>query len=130
MYDKRSYIRYVAQGRIIFKPEGDAAKALEGQLLDIGFLGLSAFLKEGPDLNAIVSFELIVDFNRQRLLGKGKISHVTAQELRAEKGFKIGLKFIEIDKDEIVGLLNNIQAEICRETRKRWESKLRDVGPF
>jgi hypothetical protein len=130
MYEKRSYTRFIINGSANIRTEGDALNLFKGELIDVGFKGFSAYLKEKIELNSIVQFELTTDLMSRPLSGKGKIRNVVESKRRGAQYFKVGIEFIDTDKDSIEILLAQIHHRISREKRKRAESRGSNIGPY
>ena len=122
MQDKRNYRRFSFENNIFLKFENDPGKIIEGKLLDIGFVGLSIFLTENAQaqmtLQAIVQFD-IPGSPEQHLIGKGKVAYVNKHRLYAQDGFRLGLEFVEVDKEMVINILNRLESKILEQTRKR-----------
>lgn len=137
MINRRNYVRYIVEGKVSIKTKGDTSKTMVGQLLDLSSAGWTAFFKESIDVNAIIQFDLTPNFLEKHLKGKGRIIYVTQQKISGSKGFRIGVEFIEADKEIISGLLNEKQRLIRQEQvkvieaeRKKQQSKALNIGPF
>jgi len=135
MPDKRDSLRYNIKARVSFQTEGGESRVFEGKVLDLGYLGWGIFLKESIAVNTLVQFDISVDFLEQHLIGKGKIVNVNPQKIALEDGFRIGVKFLEVDKDTIIAfvnenqrLINEKRRKVEAERKKQWGST--DVGPF
>jgi len=135
MPDKRDSLRYIINAKVAFKTEDGTDRVFEGQVLDFGFLGWSIFLKENIALNTIIHFDLSVNFLHQHLIGKGQIVNVAPQKKALENGFRIGVKYLEVDKDTIIAFVNESQ-RLKKEARNRAEEMRKkqwgspDCGPF
>ena len=104
------------------KFESDLAKIIEGKLLDISFGGLSIFLKESIELGAIV--QAIVQFNspnvlEKQLVGRGTVVHASQYSLNGQDGFRIGLEFIEVDKEIVINIIDKLRSKILHQIRKK-----------
>ncbi len=137
MINRRNYVRYIVEGKVSIETEGDTPKTMVGQLLDLSSAGWGAFFKESIDVNTIIQFDLSANFLEEHLKGKGKIIHVTQQRISGSKGFRIGVEFIEADKDTVSRLLNEKQRIIRQEQvrvieaeKKKQQSKALNIGPF
>lgn len=137
MINRRNYVRYIVEGKVSIKTEGDIPKTIVGQLLDLSSIGWGAFFKESIDVNAIVQFDLTLNFLEEHLEGKGRIIHVTQQRVSGGNGFRIGIEFTEADKEIVSRLLSEKQRLIRQEQvrimeaeRKKQQSKALDIGPF
>ena len=122
MKDKRNYRRFNLENSIFLKFESDPTKIIEGKLLDISFVGMSIFLKESVNVDFLVQTIVQFDFPasvEQHLIGKGRIVHVKKQKLYAENGFRIGVEFVEVNKEVVLDIFNRLEAKIMGEIRKR-----------
>ena len=122
MKDKRNYRRFSLENSILLKFESDPTKVIEGELLDISFVGVSIFLKESVSVDLLVQTIVQFDFPsgiEQHLIGKGRIIHVEKQKLYAENGFRIGVEFLEVNKGVVLDIFNRLEAKIMDEIRKR-----------
>ena len=133
MADKRNFRRFNYENSIFLKLESDPTKTIEGKLLNISFTGLSVFLKESVNVDAIV--QTIAQFDvpgsgEQHLFGRGKVVHVKQYKLYAQNGFRIGLEFVEVDKDVVLNILNRLESKILEEIRKKGQIPRRDPGLF
>ncbi|MBU0548538.1 MAG: PilZ domain-containing protein [Candidatus Omnitrophica bacterium] len=124
MFIKRGSLRYAIKARGWFKSEDGDAKVFEGKVLDLGYLGWSIFLKESIAINTIIQFDLSVDSLDHHLMGKGRIVYATQQKTATDVGFRIGVEFMEVDKDIIISFINESQ-RITKEERKRIEAERR-----
>jgi len=130
MFNKRTHIRFLKSGNVNIAPEGNTANIFKGELIDIGFRGFSAYLKEKIDLDTIVQFELITKLWERPLIGKGKIRYIAQIKRYGAPCFRVGLEFIDINKDSIVTMLNQIRNKICKEKRKKIKPKPSGTSPY
>ena len=133
MQDKRNYRRFSYENAIYLKFENNLAEAIEGKLLDISFRGVSIFLKENVAVDSFV--QTIVQFDspsspEQHLIGTGKIIQVKKQRLYAQEGYRIGVEFIEVNKEVVLSILNRLEAKILDEIRKRSQAPRNNPGLF
>lgn len=133
MHDKRNYRRFNFENSIFLKFESDPAKIIEGKLLDFSFVGLSVFLKENVNVDAIVQAIVQFDFLssvEQHLVGRGRVVHVKQHRLYAQNGFRIGLEFIEVDKDLVISILDRLESKILDQIRKKSQIPRKGSGSF
>ena len=133
MFIKRNSLRYPIKAKGTFKSESGDPKVFGGDVLDLGYLGWSIFLKESAAVNTIVQFDLSADFLAQHLIGKGKIVYVTPQKITNSTGYRIGVEFIEVNKN-IVMMFINENIRIVHEERMRRDAvrkrQLESKGEF
>lgn len=121
MPEKRNYRRFSYGTSIFLKFGKDASNIIEGKVLDIGFVGMSIFIKGSENAESLI--QATVQFDSpgpagQHLIGKGKVVHLKKRKLYAEDGFIIGLEFVEVDKDVVLNILDRLEANIRDELRK------------
>jgi hypothetical protein len=122
MLNKRGYTRFNLKGSVKFKINRDTLTIISGDLIDISFSGMGVYLKEKLLLGEMAEFELTTEFMGQPLPGKGKVSYIEQRSKQAIAFFKTGIEFTEVPKDELLTLLNRIQAKIADAAKRRWQS--------
>lgn len=133
MLERRNYKRFIFENKIFLKFENDPTKSVEGELLDISFVGFSFFLKESVNANATV--QGIVQFDapflvEHHLVGRGKVVYVLPDRLYEQKGFRIGLEFIEVDKEILLNSINQLRSKILDQIRIKSQMPPKDPGLF
>ena len=132
MDNKRKFARYAIDAKACFKTLGNESKNLEGRVLDIGSLGWGAFFKENIELDTMIEFDLIPNFLNEHLVGSGKIVHMLPHKIGSINGFRVGVEFIEVDKNIVLRIINEkIRLDALEHNRKMEEVRKRgSVGPF
>ncbi len=115
MAGRRSYVRYDQGGSVNIETERDTPNIFKGDLVDIGFLGFCAYLKEKIDIDTPIKFELMAELSHRPLIGRGKIKSIKEASRYAVQGFSVGVEFTDVNKDEIEMLLIQIQNKIARD---------------
>ncbi|MDD5130161.1 MAG: PilZ domain-containing protein [Candidatus Omnitrophica bacterium] len=122
MPDKRAFRRFSLENNIFLKFENDPAKIIDCKLLDISFGGASIFLKENINLDTmlqcIAQFDYPVSVERN-LIGKCRVVSVKKHRLYAQDGFRIGVEFVEVDKDILIETITRIEAIVLDQIRKK-----------
>lgn len=118
MSEKRNHLRFSFKNNIFLKLESDPVKTIESQILDISFTGLSFFLNENVNINTMVEFDVSC-FAGKHLVGRGKVVHISQHILYAQNGFKIGLEFIEVNKEIVLNTINRIVSTKILEQKKK-----------
>jgi len=133
MADKRNYRRFSYENNIYLKFEADPSLTLQGKLLDISFTGASIFLKESVNpqswVQTVVQFDVATSVERH-FIGKGRVVQVKPHKLYAENGYRIGIEFIEVDKEVVLDILNRLESKILDEIRRRNQTPRRNSGMF
>lgn len=122
MPEKRSYLRFALKGNITLRPEDNPARIIKGDLVNICFLGFAANLKENIGTGMTVQFELTTSLLKVPLTGKGKIQYMKRITVDNAPLLRVGVTFIDIDKDIIMRILNMIQHEINLQHRQKKKS--------
>jgi len=137
MINRRNYVRYLMEVKVSIKSEGDNPKTMVGQVLDLSSIGWGALFKESIDMNTIIQFDLTANFLEEHLEGRAKIVNLKQQEVSDGKGFRIGVEFIEVNKNLVSRLISE-QQRIAREEQgrvrgaeiKKQQPKDSDMGLF
>ncbi len=133
MFIKRNSLRYPIKAKGTFKSESGDPKVFEGDVLDLGYLGWSIFLKESVAVNTIIEFDLSADFLAQHLIGKGRIAYVAQLKIANNTGYRIGVEFIEFNKNIVMTFINE-NIRIVNEERIRRDAarkrQLESKGEF
>jgi len=119
MPEKRSFLRFALKGNITLHPEDDPTRIIKGDLVNISFLGLAANLRENIGTDITVQFELTTSLLKVPLTGKGKIKHTKSITVDNTSLLRVGITFIDIDKDIIMRILNMIHHEINTQQRQK-----------
>ena len=119
MQEQRRYIRYNAEGSAIIKPQDGISRNIQANLVDISFLGIGLEVGEKISSGTDVEFELTTKLWDKTIIGKGKIKH--AQEIKRYDTdiLRIGIEFIDVDKETIQCIINRIQEDICAQARRK-----------
>jgi len=122
MPEKRSYLRFALKGNITLRPEDNPARIIKGDLINICFLGLAANLRENIGTGMTVQFELTTSLLKVPFTGKGKIQYMKRITVDNTPLLRVGVAFVDIDKDIIMRILNMIQHEISLQQRQKKKS--------
>ncbi len=118
----RSYIRYFVNGSVNLKSESGAVIVSDAILVNISFMGLCLEAKERIKIGTIVQFEVLTDLLGKILVGKAVVRNIEEVKTRGSQMFRVGIEFVDINKDDILCLLNKIQHKICEAARKAAKS--------
>jgi len=135
-FEKRSYIRYQIQGKIILTlnttvdPANPGSRAIEGELVDVSFSGICAIFKEKIEKDAVVGFDFTPESYWLQITGTGKVMNACETKRYGLTEYRIGVEFVEVDRDLVKDLVNQIQTRICDETRRRWQNRPPNTGPL
>ena len=122
MPDKRAYRRFSLENNISLKFENDPTKIINCKLLDISFGGACVFLKENVNVDTIAQCIAQFDYSvsvEQHLIGKCRVISAKKHRLYAQDGFRIGLEFVEIDKEILIETITRIEAIVLDQIRKK-----------
>jgi hypothetical protein len=119
MPEKRSYLRFALKGDITLHPEDNPSRIIKGDLVNICFLGFAANLKVNIGTGMTVQFEITTSLLKVPLTGKGKIKYMKRITVDNTPLLRVGVTFIDIDKDIIMRILNMIQHEISLQQRQK-----------
>jgi hypothetical protein len=119
MPEKRSYLRFALKGDITLHPEDNPSRIIKGDLVNICFLGFAANLKVNIGTGMTVQFEITTSLLKVPLTGKGKIQYIKRITVDNTPLLRVGVTFIDINKDIIMRILNMIQHEISTQQRQK-----------
>jgi c-di-GMP-binding flagellar brake protein YcgR len=119
MKERRTYIRFDSQDYVIIRPENDASPAVKADLVDISFSGVGVYSNEKISSNTKVKVELVTKLWDKPIVGEGKVVHAVEVHKYNKDVFRIGIEFVNIDKDAIQGIINLIQSDICQEAKRK-----------
>jgi c-di-GMP-binding flagellar brake protein YcgR len=119
MQEQRRYIRYNAEGSAIIKPQDGISRNIQANLVDISFLGIGVEAAEKISSGTDVGFEVTTKLWDKTIIGKGKIKHVQEIKRYDTDIFRIGIEFIDVDKETIRCIINRIQEDICAQARRK-----------
>lgn len=122
MLNKRNYRRLSLDNNIILKFESNMGRVIEGRLLDISFVGVCVFLKESVNVEEIVQETVQFDisgFTEQNFTGRGKIVYARPDKLYAQKGLRVGLEFIEVNKEVVLNIFNRLELKILDQIKRK-----------
>lgn len=114
MSEKRGYTRYSINGEITLKAENGDPIVFQVSVTDISFLGVSIYLSENVDnlIDEVILFELTTELYSQSLSGKGKIKYAKEEKKGIDLMYKIGLEFIDVDKESLLDFLQVVQERL------------------
>ena len=124
MQERRKYLRFNIVGSVVLKIGDTTPTIIKAELFNISFDGFSVYTPEKIEIGSDVKFELSTKLWNEIITGEGKIRNMHETK-RPDGSFRVGIEFGEIDKKAIQHIINNIQAEICSEARRRDLSKRR-----
>ena len=124
MQERRKYLRFNTVGSVVLKTGDATPTIIKAELFNISFDGFSVYTQEKIEIGSDVSFELSIKLWNEIIIGEGKIRYIHETK-RPDESFRIGVEFCNMDKKVIQHIINNIQAEICSEARRKDLSKRR-----
>ena len=124
MQERRKYLRFNTAGSVVLKTGDGTPAIIKAELFNISSEGFSAYAPQKIEAGANVRFELSVNSWNEPIIGEGKIRYMHETK-RSDGSSRVGIEFSDIDKKAIQHIINNIQAEICSEARRKGLSKRR-----
>jgi len=119
MQERRKYIRYAIEGSAVLTTEEDTARSINGDLINIGFQGMSLNLLEKIREGIRVKFALITKLHDKSIIGEGKVKYVHEITRYGTNVFRLGIEFTNIDNEAIRSIINRIQEDLCAEARRK-----------
>lgn len=115
---QREYTRFSTEATVVLKLEGEPSRSIKADLFDISFSGIGVYSPEKIEIDSEVKFELITKLLDRPILGKGKIRYIKETYINSTKVFKMGIEFVSVEKEAILGIINHLQRKISRSIKK------------
>lgn len=119
MKEQRLYGRFDIPGNIILYPKDGTSRSIKADILNTGYLGIGISAKEKIEAGTNVKFELITKFYVEPIIGEGIIIYTNETNKDNTRIFRMGIKFIEIDKEKIKHLLSLIHHDMISKLKTR-----------
>ena len=107
------------EGNAVLKPEDATLRTIKADLYDICSLGVGVCALERIEVGISVKFEVRIKLYDEPLFGEGII--IYTHEVKKDSGctFRMGIKFLNVDKKQNLHLLNLIQHDISMKARNK-----------
>lgn len=127
--EKRDFLRLDLEGDVRIKTVNGVPQEIKGLLRNLSYKGLSVYTKGKIELGSIVDVEIDSPLLDQRLSCKGKVAYLKEP---AGHGvfFKVGIAFIEADKDLVTHLIKRHEFKVSAEDQKRRKERPLDFMPY
>lgn len=106
--ERRLFVRFLLSGSVLIQPDQDSSNALECELVDLGFEGIGFY---SPKQIIVEKVRFIIN-NRQlnvNMSGTGKIIFCKPVKYNNADCYRIGLEFIEVDRDQVRAILMKVR---------------------
>ncbi|MFH0790252.1 MAG: PilZ domain-containing protein [Candidatus Omnitrophota bacterium] len=130
MRDKRNFTRFVIAGVVVIKTEEGVLETFRAYLDNVSFGGFLIYSQRSIDVDKIVKFELVIKPLAYSLSGKGKVKYVVKTTKYKSPFFRIGIEFVDINKDIVAYEIKRIQREIFKEKRRIEKVETPDFMPY
>ncbi len=119
MLESRGHLRYSIEGKANIKPDDEPSRTISADLVDVCSTGVAVRANEKIETEASVSFELIIKQCDKPIPGKGKVKYLKEVKEGGDIFFRIGIQFIDVDKEEIRFIIAHIHGKTYVENRKK-----------
>lgn len=123
----RGFTRCIIEAKINVEISNNTPRTIEGRVWEISLGGCGIIFKENIDKDTVVRFELISSFLNRHLVGSGKIIYSRQQKTFGGNEFRVGMEFIEADKEIVLALISEKQ-RIERQERKKVVEREKQAG--
>lgn len=132
MKEKRSHHRINLDGRVNFQIRDADSTVFKADLLNIGHNGFAMSLMQDIHIEAgnTFEFELITPGFTHSLTGSAKVKYVHKIERYKISVFRVGLEFLDVNKDLILLLLKRHQVKVANKERARKKVTPIDFMPY
>lgn len=129
MQEKRSYNRVVLDLSINFKVKGKDSQAFKGYISNLSASGLGMTLAEdsGVEVGSIIEFEVSIPYAGRPLAGSAEVRRVVKTEKNGAFNFKVGVKFIDANKDLVMFIMKRHQERLAEKMRLKKKVKPLDL---
>ena len=122
MPERRGGLRIKEEGDLLVLRENGHPGEIRGNLVNVSYFGFAADMKEIMTPDTLVRFELKMRSLRTPLKGQGRISYVKETKICGFRWFRVGVKFIDLDRDVIAHFLDDIQNRIIKDKIRKLKS--------
>ncbi|MFH1441715.1 MAG: PilZ domain-containing protein [Candidatus Omnitrophota bacterium] len=126
MKEQRKFDRLTSPGKVVFKDK-DIPDAV---IMDISYGGIAIYSKEKFEIGQYLSFELKMDLVHEPVKCNGIIKYVIEKESYGALIYKVGIEFVDMNKDGVAFIIKRIQYIFADLQRKKVNSKSPDFIPY
>jgi len=118
-------VRYRIEGSANLQPEDGTSRVIKADLVDICYLGIGVHSNEEIAAGTDVKFELVAKIWDDPVIGRGKVKYAVKIKKYNIDIFRLGIEFIDINKQIVICIITKIQRIISAQIRKKEQSKNR-----
>ncbi len=107
--ERRLFVRFLLSGKILIQSDPEKTNTLDCELIDLSFDGVGLYSPEKLAAGKKVKFVII---NRQLNVNLGGLAAVifaNPDKFNGKDCFRVGLEFLEVDRDRIRAILKNVR---------------------
>jgi hypothetical protein len=117
-------------GNVSIKSENGNPPDFKAFLENISFVGFGVYASQKVDFDSLVDFELTTQQLDRPLTGKGKVTHVVDPVSDRSPFYKIGIEFVDTNKDAVTYLIKRLQAKMAEQARSKSKTSPIDFIPY
>jgi len=118
MAEKRGYTRLLGKGDLTLWVAANPSQTMRGTLVDVSFSGFCLSSSQRMEEGIEVLFELRISPLKLPLKGRGKIIYVKEVVKNNIRGYRNGVRFLDVDGNLVKRMLNAVQTEIILQKRQ------------
>jgi c-di-GMP-binding flagellar brake protein YcgR len=106
--ERRLFVRFSMSGSVVVQVDPEKNASIDGELVDLSYDGIGLYSMKQLIVYSKVKFLII---NRQLNVNLGGIAKVAyCKQIDKDKGsYRIGLEFIEVDREQIKSILIKVR---------------------
>lgn len=130
MPEKRHFDRLRLDGDVRIKSENGQPFESRAFLENISFVGFGMYSTRKFVLESVVDFELIAQYLDRPITGKGRVCYAADPVSERSPFYRMGIEFVDTNKDAVTYLIKRIQAKMSRDARTRTNTAHVDFIPY
>ena len=130
MPEKRHFDRLRLDGNVQIKSENGKPFESRAFLENISYVGFGMYSTQKFIPESVVDFELTAQQLDRPISGKGRVCYLAEPASGRSPFYRMGIEFIDTNRDAVTYLIKRIQAKMSEDTRARTNTAHIDFIPF
>ena len=130
MSERRHFDRLRLDGNVHIKSENGQPLESKAFLENISYVGFGMYCAQKLVPESVVDFELTAQHLDRPIIGRGRVRYVMDPVSERSPFYRMGIEFMDTDKDVVTYLIKRIQAKMSKDTRSRTNTAHVDFIPY
>ena len=130
MPEKRHFDRLRLDGNVHIKSENGQPLESKAFLENNSYVGFGMYSTQKFIPESVVDFELTAQQLDRPISGKGKVCYVAEPASERSPFYRMGVEFIDTNKDAVTYLIKRLHAKMSEDTRSRTNTAHVDFIPY